>query len=71
MDGWKRRNRSFYYADAPAPDDPDLSPATTALLVIDVQNTYLTRPRARRCTIPPISHATMPGRRSTSACTAR
>ncbi|MFA5123485.1 cysteine hydrolase family protein, partial [Zavarzinia sp.] len=26
------------------PDDPDLSPATTALLVIDVQNTYLTRP---------------------------
>ena len=41
---WKRRNRSFYYTTAPEPDDPDLNPATTALLVIDVQNTYLTRP---------------------------
>ncbi|PWR25464.1 cysteine hydrolase family protein [Zavarzinia aquatilis] len=41
---WKRRNRSFYYASAPEPDDPDLNPATTALLVIDVQNTYLARP---------------------------
>lgn len=38
---WKTANRSFYYATAPAPDDPDLNPATTALLVIDVQNTYL------------------------------
>jgi len=41
---WKTANRSFYYATAPEPDDPDLSPATTALLVIDVQNTYLERP---------------------------
>lgn len=41
---WKRRNRSFYYASAPEPDEPDLDPATTALLVIDVQNTYLARP---------------------------
>ena len=41
---WKRRNRSFYYASAPEPDDPALNPATTALLVIDVQNTYLARP---------------------------
>nr|WP_250152560.1 cysteine hydrolase family protein [Ancylobacter radicis] len=29
---------------APEPDDPVLDPATTALLVIDVQNTYLERP---------------------------
>ena len=41
---WKTRNRSFYYALAPEPDDPVLDPATTALLVIDVQNTYLERP---------------------------
>ncbi|HEY9215079.1 MAG TPA: isochorismatase family cysteine hydrolase [Ancylobacter sp.] len=41
---WKTANRSFYYALAPEPDDPDLNPATTALLVIDVQNTYLERP---------------------------
>jgi biuret amidohydrolase len=41
---WKTRNRSFYYEIAPEPDDPDLNPKTTALLVIDVQNTYLSRP---------------------------
>lgn len=41
---WKTRNRSFYYADAPAPPDPVLAPASTALLVIDVQNTYVERP---------------------------
>ena len=41
---WKTANRSFYYATAPEPDDPDLTPSTTALLVIDVQNTYLERP---------------------------
>ncbi len=41
---WKTRNRSFYYAGAPAPDDLDLKPAETALLVIDVQNTNLERP---------------------------
>lgn len=41
---WKMRNRSFYYADAPEPADPVLDPATTALLVIDVQNTYVERP---------------------------
>jgi nicotinamidase-related amidase len=41
---WKTANRSFYYQLAPEPDDPDLTPATTALLVIDVQNTYLARP---------------------------
>ena len=41
---WKTRNRSFYYAGAPEPDDLDFRPAETALLVIDVQNTYLARP---------------------------
>ena len=40
---WKTRNRSFYYADAPAPADPVLDPASTALLVIDMQNTYVER----------------------------
>ncbi len=41
---WKSANRSFYYALAPEPPDPVLDPAATALLVIDVQNTYLDRP---------------------------
>jgi biuret amidohydrolase len=41
---WKTRNRSFYYELAPEPDNPDLDPATSALLVIDVQNVYLARP---------------------------
>jgi nicotinamidase-related amidase len=41
---WKTEHRSFYYTLAPEPDDPVLDPATTALLVIDVQNTYLERP---------------------------
>jgi nicotinamidase-related amidase len=45
---WKTRHRSFYYEGAPEPDDLDLKPAETALLVIDVQNTYVERPdRAR------------------------
>jgi nicotinamidase-related amidase len=41
---WKTAYRSFYYADAPEPVAPPLDPATTALLVIDVQNTYRDRP---------------------------
>lgn len=41
---WKTRNRSFYYADAPEPPEPTLVPASTALLVIDVQNAYVERP---------------------------
>lgn len=41
---WKTRHRSFYYDGAPEPADLDLKPAETALLVIDVQNTYLERP---------------------------
>ena len=42
---WKTDYRSIYYVGAPEPDDPDLAPAQTALLVIDVQNTYLDPPR--------------------------
>ena len=38
---WKTAHRSFYYANAEEPADIRLSPGTTALLVIDVQNTYL------------------------------
>lgn len=39
--GWKTAYRSFYYANAEEPEDIHLDPATTALLVIDVQSTYL------------------------------
>lgn len=35
---WKTAYRSFYYADAPQPEDLSLPPAETALLCIDVQN---------------------------------
>ena len=38
---WKTAYRSFYYAGAEDPDDIKLNPATTVLLVIDVQNTYM------------------------------
>ena len=38
---WKTAYRSFYYATADAPDDIVLDPKTTAVLVIDIQNTYL------------------------------
>ena len=38
---WKTAHRSFYYANAEEPEDIRLDPRTTALLVIDVQNTYL------------------------------
>jgi biuret amidohydrolase len=48
---WKTAYRSFYYDGAPEPDDPDLAKAHTALLVIDVQNTYLERPD--RASLPP------------------
>src|SRR5690349_11835935 len=41
---WKQSFRSIYYDGAPEPADLDLPWAETALLVIDVQNTYLTRP---------------------------
>ena len=35
---WKTAFRSFYYSDAPDPEELDLDPARTALLCIDVQN---------------------------------
>jgi len=38
---WKTAHRSFYYANAEEPDDIHLDPTSTALLVIDIQNTYL------------------------------
>ncbi|MEM7744559.1 MAG: isochorismatase family cysteine hydrolase [Pseudomonadota bacterium] len=38
---WKTAFRSFYYANAEPPDDIRLDPARTAVLVIDIQNTYL------------------------------
>jgi nicotinamidase-related amidase len=41
MMSWKTAYRSFYYQDAPEPEDIVLAPAETALLVIDIQNTYL------------------------------
>ncbi len=38
---WKSSYRSFYYENAEEPDDIVLDPRSTALLVIDIQNTYL------------------------------
>ena len=38
---WKTAHRSFYYATAPDPEDLQLPAAQTAMLSIDVQNTYL------------------------------
>ncbi len=41
---WKTDYRSLYYMGAPEPDDPVLVAKETALLVIDIQNTYVERP---------------------------
>ena len=41
---WKTDFRSFYYEGAPEPDEILIDPAETALLVIDIQNTYLQTP---------------------------
>jgi nicotinamidase-related amidase len=41
---WKKSFRSIYYDGAPEPADLNLVWAETALLVIDVQKTYLARP---------------------------
>lgn len=38
---WKTDYRSFYYQGAPEPETPELRPAETLLLTIDIQNTYL------------------------------
>jgi biuret amidohydrolase len=48
---WKTSHRSLYYLGAPEPDDPVLKPEETALLVIDIQNTYVERPE--RATLSP------------------
>ncbi len=52
---WKTDYRSLYYQGAPEPQDPVLQKGKTALLVIDVQNTYLVRPA--RETLPPDEQA--------------
>ena len=41
MSDWKHAYRSFYYETAEPPQDICLNPQQTALLVIDIQNTYL------------------------------
>jgi nicotinamidase-related amidase len=56
MTGWKTAWRSFYYDGAPEAPDPVLVKGRVALLVIDVQNTYLARP-ADRSTLPPAEAA--------------
>jgi len=38
---WKTHYRSFYYENAEEPEDINLYPSKTALLIIDIQNTYL------------------------------
>ncbi|WP_114966418.1 cysteine hydrolase family protein [Alkalilacustris brevis] len=38
---WKTAYRSFYYEGAEQPDDLRLDHTSTALLVVDIQNTYL------------------------------
>ena len=38
---WKNSHRSFYYATAPEPVDIFFPPRHTALLVVDIQNTYM------------------------------
>jgi nicotinamidase-related amidase len=55
MAGWKTAWRSFYYAGAPEAPDPVLVRGRVALLVIDVQNTYLVRPD--RIRLPPAEAA--------------
>ncbi|MDA0961756.1 MAG: cysteine hydrolase [Proteobacteria bacterium] len=41
MSDWKKAFRSFYYETAEDPEDIVLDCAATAVLVIDIQNTYL------------------------------
>ena len=42
QESWKTAYRSFYYENAPIPQDLTLDPKSTALLIIDIQNAYLT-----------------------------
>ncbi|MFK7889983.1 MAG: cysteine hydrolase family protein [Granulosicoccus sp.] len=44
MSNWKSAWRSFYYEQAEEPDDIELQTTNTALLIIDIQNTYLETP---------------------------
>ena len=44
MSNWKKAYRSFYYENAEDPEDIILYKKETALLVIDIQNTYLEEP---------------------------
>ena len=50
MGSWKTDFVSIYYDGAPEPADPILTRAETALLVIDIQNTYLERPARSQLT---------------------
>jgi nicotinamidase-related amidase len=56
VSGWKTAWRSFYYAGAPEAPDPVLVKGRVALLVIDVQATYLARP-AGRASLPAAEQA--------------
>lgn len=44
MSNWKTAYRSFYYENSETPEDIHLARDETALLVIDIQNTYLEIP---------------------------
>ncbi len=44
MSNWKTAYRSFYYAHVKEPDDIALQNNNTAVLIIDVQNTYMKKP---------------------------
>jgi nicotinamidase-related amidase len=44
MSNWKSAYRSFYYENAEEPDDIVLRNSDTALLIIDIQNTYMEIP---------------------------
>lgn len=59
MAGWKTAWRSFYYDGAPEAEDPVLVKGRVALLVIDVQNTYLVR--ADPAGLPPAEQARIAG----------
>ena len=67
MSDWKSAFRSFYYETAEPPENPELKPSETALLVIDIQNTYLEVPEdpeeAARWTpfLERMNHQVIPG----------
>ena len=67
MSDWRNAFRSFYYETAEPPENPELKPSETALLVIDIQNTYLEVPEdpeeAARWTpfLERMNHQVIPG----------